>query len=41
VGTFTASSEVLSLAVGDTTFSYYVNLTGYNGSELRTFVKQH
>jgi len=39
VGTLTATSETLSLAVGDTSYSYAVDLTGY-GTEIRTFVKQ-
>jgi hypothetical protein len=38
-GTLTASQETLSLAVGDTTLNYAVNLTGF-GTQVRTFVKQ-
>ena len=38
-GTLTASQETLSLAVGDTTYAYALNLSGF-GTQVRTFVKQ-
>jgi len=38
-GTLTASSEVLSLAPGDTTLSYAISLTGF-GPQVRSFTKQ-
>jgi surface protein with Ig-like domain len=38
-GTLTASSESLSLAPADTTYSYALSLSGF-GTQVRTFVKQ-